>query len=49
MNEKKNAYRILLGRPDENISIGICGRIILKCNLEWYNWIGFPCLIAEGN
>jgi len=34
MYEKKNAYIVLLGRPDEKMSLAICGRIILKCNLE---------------
>jgi hypothetical protein len=38
MYEKKNADIISLGRPDEKMPLGICGRIILKCNLERWNW-----------
>jgi hypothetical protein len=36
--KKKNAYIVLLERTDEKMSLGICGRIILKCNLEWWYW-----------
>jgi len=38
MYEMENAYIVLLGRPDEKMSLGICGRIILKFNLERWNW-----------
>jgi len=35
---KEKCVLVLLGRPDEKISLGISGRIILKCNLERWNW-----------
>jgi hypothetical protein len=34
MGEKKNAYRILVGKPDHYEDLDIRGRIILKWILE---------------
>jgi hypothetical protein len=48
IGQKRNEYRISVGKPEGKRPLDVDGRIILKCILEkWDRWYRLDCSVQE--